>query len=278
VNVRCVLVLGAGLLGCGPVDAHSALRGREGALWRYALDAPLKRWALPADLREISGLAVIADDRLLGHGDERAEVYEVDPARARAVPRFAMGHPAASGDFEGIAAADGRVWLVTSTGQLYEARLGSAGEAVQYQVHETGLGRRCELEGLTFDPVRRALLLPCKVPHDRRLRGALVVFAWSLDSAAIEAAPRFRVPIAALAGVRGVFRATAIERHPDGTFFVLSSTGDLVEIDASGAVLAVRRLGGRHAQPEGLGVTRDGLLYVADEGRPAALTIYGYAR
>ncbi len=268
-----------GLLGCRPADGHAALHRRgEGALSRYALDAPLKRWELPAGLREISGLAVIAGGRLLGHGDERAAIHEIDPARARAIHRFAMGDPAAPGDFEGIAAADGRVWLMTSTGQLYEARPGSAGEAVRYLVHDTGLGRRCELEGLTFDPARRALLLPCKQPRDRALRGFLVVFAWSLDSAATESAPRFRVPIAALPGRPQRFRATAIERHPEGTFLVLSSEGNLLEIDASGAVLAMRRLGGRHPQPEGLAVTPDGVLYVADEGRPATLTVYGYGR
>ena len=40
----------------------------------------------------------------------------------------------------------------------------------------------------------------------------------------------------------------------------------MVELDAEGQVLAARRLGARHRQPEGATILADGALVIADEG------------
>src|SRR5687768_14749269 len=74
---------------------------------------------LPGALREISGLAVTPDGRVFAHGDERAIVSEVDYRRGAIVKSFALGSPILAGDFEGLAIADKRFFLITSTGRLY---------------------------------------------------------------------------------------------------------------------------------------------------------------
>jgi uncharacterized protein YjiK len=53
----------------------------------------------------------------------------------------------------------------------------------------------------------------------------------------------------------------------------------MVEITPKGDVVFARSLHGRHAQPEGVAITKDGLLLISDEagkrsGSPAALTVY----
>ena len=70
-------------------------------------DAPLARWVLPSHLREISGLALTADGRLLAHGDERGHVFEVDYRRGVVVKEFTLGtdKAAVKGDFEAITVA-----------------------------------------------------------------------------------------------------------------------------------------------------------------------------
>ena len=50
-----------------------------------------------------------------------------------------VGDPVAD-DFEGIAVAEGRIYLVTSAGRLYECREGADGASVLFQVYATGPG------------------------------------------------------------------------------------------------------------------------------------------
>ena len=105
------------------------------------------QWQLPGGLREISGLALTGDGRLLAVSDELAIVYEIDYAAGKLVKRFALGDPALRGDFEGIAVVGETVWLMTSDGQLFASAEGADGEHVLYQELNTGLGGYCECEG-----------------------------------------------------------------------------------------------------------------------------------
>ena len=125
-------------------------------------DNSFQQWKLPGKLREISGLALTSDERLLAVTDESAIVYEIDYENGHLVKAFAFGDPVIPGDFEGIAVLDGRVWIMTSDGQLFSAVEGADGERVEFQEFDTGLGRYCELEGLGQDRVNSSLLLACK--------------------------------------------------------------------------------------------------------------------
>src|SRR5437016_9266243 len=69
--------------------------------------AAIARWVLPRQLREISGLALTTDGRVLAHGDEDGEVWEIDYRRGVLVKQFSLGERRLKGDFEGIAIANG---------------------------------------------------------------------------------------------------------------------------------------------------------------------------
>jgi len=116
---------------------------------------------LPGRLREISGLATTADGRLLAHHDEAGVVFELDPATGEVVKEFGIADLASPirGDFEGIAAGGGRVWMATSAGRLFEFEEGGDGESVLFSMFATGIGRSCEVEGLAYDPSRERLPL-----------------------------------------------------------------------------------------------------------------------
>jgi len=201
--------------GCGSsADAGFELAGRH-----YA-DAGLTQWALPDELREVSGLALTGDGRLFAHGDEHAVIVELDFASGRAVKRFAFGNPPVAGDFEGIAFAGPRLFLITSAGELLEGREGEAGEHVDFQRHDTGLGQRCEIEGLDHDPDQQTLLILCKQGRQRELAGTIAVLAWSL--AARQPTPgadlvRCRDPAAGGSAPGAADRAgSARAQHPRG--------------------------------------------------------------
>ena len=52
-------------------------------------DNSFRQWKLPGKLREISGLALTSDERLLAVTDESAIVYEIDYENGRLVKAFA---------------------------------------------------------------------------------------------------------------------------------------------------------------------------------------------
>jgi uncharacterized protein YjiK len=249
----------------------------------WNLDAPIAEWHLPGRLEEISGLAVSADDRLFGHNDERAVIYEIDRAGGALVKGFALAEgdaPPVRDDFEGIAIAGRDFYLVSSTGVLYRSREGADGERVPFETFDTGAGSICEVEGLAFDAVARQLLLACKRLHDRAAAPRVVVLAYALSDGAPTAADRIEIDVSALSapvGVRG-FHPSSLEVLQDGRLLLLAGRERLIAlIERSGQVIAVRRLDReRHVQPEGVTVTEGGDLVIADEGRKrrARLAIY----
>lgn len=233
---------------------------------------PLRRWYLPGRLDEISGLALTPEQRLLAVADELAVVYEIDHDRGRVVKTFALGRPALRGDFEGIAVMRGRIWLMTSDGSLYASREGADGERVSYKRYASGLGEGCELEGLTAIEERGALLLSCKKPEPR-------LYEWAPDAAR---ARRIDLPEKAMAravGRRSV-KPSGVERDPESgevlivaaaqhAVFRLSPTGELIGV-------AMRLEEAQHPQAEGISLTSDGRLLIADEaaGGRARLAVY----
>ena len=254
---------------------------------RYDFDEPDRQLRLPRRLREISGLAMLAGDRLLAHDDERGTVVEIDYRDGSIVKDFELGGPRGrvADDFEGIAAAEDRLFLVTSTGRLYEFGEGDNGAAVPYNRYETGVGRFHEIEGLAYDPDRRVLLLLSKNPRNPRQGDQVAIYRWSLDSRRlVEGGPilieadAFARPIE-----RETFQPSGIERHPaSGHYFVVAARQRAVaEITSQGTVLAVRRLkAGLHRQAEGVSFATDNTLVIADEGagKRATLSFYPVAR
>ena len=237
---------------------------------------------LPRRLREISGLAMTADHRLLAHNDEAGIVFEVDARDGSVVKEFQLADLAdpVADDFEGIAVADGWIYLVTSAGRLYECREGADGASVLFQGYATGAGRDCEIEGLAYDEGRRELVLMCKNARSDDLLGELAMFRWSVDEKALSG-ERTVVPVGDFARRIGAnrFQPSGIERHPvSGNWFVVAARqAALAEVTPEGQVLDVRRFEAPwHRQVEGIAFAPDGALIVADEGGRArgTLTVY----
>ena len=268
-------------------SASGTAREDHLTLASYDLEKPARRFKLPKRLREISGLAMLAGNRLLAHDDERGVVVEIGYRDGSIVKAFALGgrrDPVAD-DFEGIAAAEGRIYLVSSSGRLYEFGEGADGEAVLYNLYATGIGRDYEIEGLAYDPDRRVLLLVSKNPKNPGQAGLIAIYRWSVDTKQLVEVGRILLEASALA--RRIdhkrFQPSGIERHPvSGNYFVVAARqGAVAEITPQGQVLAVAELAaGRHPQAEGISFASDNTLVIADEGagKRARLSFYPVAK
>ena len=281
-GIACLLF---GVAGTPPNDSEmSRIRQSGVSLEDYGLQAgSATHWELPRRLREISGLATTSDHRLLAHNDEVGVVFEIDYRDGSIVKEFQladMTDPVAD-DFEGIAVADDRIYLVTSSGRLYESQEGAARESVLFRVYATGVGRDCEMESLAYDPTRRELLLMCKAARREDLAGRLAMYRWSIDEKQLSADSPTVVPVRDFARriLSNRYQPSGIERHPvSGNYFVVAARqGAIAEVTPAGEVLAARRFtAGWHRQIEGIAFAADGALIVADEGGGgrASLTVY----
>jgi uncharacterized protein YjiK len=275
------LLLGAGAVGCA--DAQSSA---PGALGHYDLaGAPTGRVELPAELAEVSGLAYTADGRLLAHGDEQAVVFQVDATSGKAIKRFGIGGPGGplAGDFEDIQVVGDRLFLVTSAGEIIEAKEGRDGETVPVVRRTRGLGGACEVEGMSWDEGSGSMLLLCKQTKGKRWKGQVVILSVSAETGEFEPEPRLLVAESELRRVTGSksFGGSALVRHPrTGTYLMVAGPQRAyAEIDSSGNVLGGGALPAeRHPQPEGLAIAPDLTLHISDEAAKgtAAITSYAY--
>jgi uncharacterized protein YjiK len=239
----------------------------------------IKQWALPDKLREISGLALTSDGRLLAVTDETAIVYELDFETGKLVKAFAFGEPVVNGDFEGIAVLDDMVWLMTSDGQLYQASEGDDGQQLDYRHYDTNLEDDCEFEGLAEIPQRQSLALLCKNPNKgKKLR----LYEWRAENDGLERTSDFTLPEKAMASAVDEKRVnpSGITLDPEtGNWIVIAARQHAVfELNVEGALIDVilRLDPDRHQQAEGIAITGDGRLIIADEagkGR-ARLSVY----
>lgn len=250
-------------------EAHAT--ASETALGRYDFSRdPEGRTELPGKLTEISGLAVSEDGRMFAHGDERATISEVNASSRGIVKSFALGDRVIRGDFEGLAVANGRFYMVTSDGGVYEAAEGKDGERVPFELHTTGLGAECEIEGLGYDPSSRTLLLACKECRKEALCNSITVFRWSVVTKTLARTATLRVPFAALhsAGLNS-FNPSGIERDPQtGNYLLIAAKQRaIIEITPAGKLVASAKLAKRwHRQSEGIAVLPDLTLAIGDEG------------
>jgi uncharacterized protein YjiK len=266
---------------CGPQQRHETrgldsteLAGREARLAQAVAHqdsggAAIARWLMPPELNEISGLALTADGRLLTHGDQRGQVFEIDYRRGVVVKQFALGKPTVHDDFEAITVVGDTVVLLASTGTLYMFREGANESRVRYAVHDTKLGRECEFESVAFDPAIHALLLACKNVRTKSLRDSLVIFRWRLGQGRNPQVSRLTVPLKRVIGANGWdgLHPSDITIDPFNGNYVLIASREkaLVEITPAGDVMFARPLPGEHPQPEGVAITRDSILIISDE-------------
>ena len=283
------------VLACGPrIDPEEALQHRlaeRQARLEQTLaapenlqpDAPVARWILPDRLAELSGMTLTSDDRLFAHGDESGSVFQIDYRRGVIVKEFALGPPGVMADFEAIAAVGDSLILMTSGGVLYRFVEGEDGEGVAYSTVDTGLGDRCEFEGMAFDSLSNSLILACKNVEDDGRNDVMLLYRWPLggDSTGMVLPPaEIQVPLAAIVGRLGwdKIEPSDIGISPLTGNYVIVAAGQqgLVEITPAGGAVSSRLLPRGHAQPEAMAITHDNLLLLGDEaaGGEAVLTVY----
>lgn len=247
------------------------------ALERFDLENPAATvWTLPKELKDISGLALSPDGRLFAHEEERAIIHEIDYIKGTIIKTFSFGRPAAKKDFEGIAIAGKRFFLISEKGLLLEGREGFNYEGKVFNAHDTGFGAFCEIEGLAA--TQGKVLVLCRKAEKKAYKGFLTIFSWDIATKSADENPYLKIPL----GGEGMpaelqdMEPSGLEVLETGNLLVLSTGKKLIlEITPAGEVVGFKTLNKkRHDNPEGIALTPGGQLIIADEGSPATIQIY----
>ena len=239
---------------------------------------PVARWVMPRELRELSGMALMASGQLLVHGDEQALIYVIDPRTGIVGSRFHVGR-GLRGDFEAITTAGDDIWLLQSNGKLYRFKQGADGTRVPYELRDTNLGKECEFEGLVYQPDSAWLVMPCKRILKKKDE-QLLIYRYRLQGPDAGKLSEMEVPMEDVIGLNKwkEFRTSDITIDPNTGNYVLIAAQQkgMVVMTPDGNVLRSRSLHGRHLQAEGVAITRDNIIIVSDEAtdEPAVIQLY----
>ena len=240
---------------------------------------PVAAWVMPAELREISGLALTGSDQLLAHDDEVGRIYQINPKTGIIEKRFTL-NGAPHGDFEGITVAGADIYLLESNGRLYKFREGADGAQVATTKYDTRLGHECEFEGVAFEQSSSSLLLPCKNVSKKSLKDELVIYRLTVPITASSTPTMTTIPIADIVGSNDWkgFNASdiTIDRATGNYVLIAAQEKALVVISPAGNVVRSMPLPPGHAQAEGVAITKDNILIISDEAtrKPAHITLY----
>ncbi len=244
------------------------------------------RIALPRALAEVSGLAAASDSSVFAHDDEVAIIHELRVSDGESLREFCLGMPAVRGDFEGVAKVDDRIFLVTSDGLIYAATIGADRAAVDYKVHDSGIGERCEVEGLSRAPSQDHLLVLCKEMHRKKDRDRLTIYRWKIGGENAETEPWLSLRLRDMMKKSEArkFKPSALEWDPERNRMLIASARSrhLLILSETGALIEKRKLDKKlHPQAEGLTILADRWMVLADEkarARSAYLTVYPEAQ
>lgn len=257
----------------------------------YAVNKPATTFKLPDTLNEISGLALASDgESVWGMHDERGTLYRIGIKDGKVLAEVPFG-PA--GDYEGIEAIGDRVYVARSSGTLMVVDE-TSGKTNELNF-KSQLGKKCDVEGLGFQEKENRLLLSCKspTPETRKIdEKVFEVFALDLGTKKLGDKAAYTITAAAMdkfvadhpkqADIQKIkgknFGASGLAVHPtSGEIYIVSSMGEVMLIldPESGDIIGMQRLEREiHAQPEGIAFSKDGTMFLSDEGRGKTATLH----
>ena len=257
----------------------------------YDLNEPDLKVELPGRLDEISGLDFAPNGRdLVAVNDEDGEVYTIDPLTGDADKGNKFWK---DDDYEGVETVGKDVWVVKSTGTLYQ--ITNWGEDdLETEKYNDFLDGDNDVEGLAYDKANNRLLLGCKgqAGNDRDFILQKAIYAFDLETKELLEAPAYRIEMREIQDYLMIhpakreieklveffgpgqseftFSPSALAIHPQTQeLYVLSSVGKLLLVLApDGSVQHLVKLRKKtFPQPEGMCFDKEGSLYISSEAK-----------
>ncbi len=253
-------------LGSQPVDG-------SGAAAIKTLGKPEAFWALPAELREVSAIAVLNDDVVACIQDEDGIIFMYDLNKKAVVDQIKF---AGAGDYEGIAVAGNTAYVIRSDGAIFEVT-DFRKQQPTVKMFETKLAETQDTEGLAYDQVNNRLLIACK-GYDVSRKDAKGIYAFSLKDKTVQQEPVISITMMQQSLVQeSGKKKNSYDRLQPSTLEIHPVTGELYTMDAEnflilvlddqGLVKKIQKIDKQlFEQPEAISFGSKGEMYIASEG------------
>lgn len=230
-----------------------------------------KKWEMPAQLTEISGLSNIDEQRFACVQDEQGTIFIYNIASSSLEKEIPF---AGVGDYEGLAVVGETVWVLRADGKLFEvSNINAAKPTVkEYSTHLT---IKQDSEGLCYDKKNNRLLIAIKGAEldTDDYKG---IYAFDLASKKMDQQPVFKIDLLneifetnAGKKKKGTINPSGIAIHPlNGDMYITDGrNAKLLITDAAGVIKKLYQLNTKEfAQPEGIAFNSAGDLFIANEG------------
>ncbi len=261
----------------------------------YDISNANKKYNLPKELHEISGLSYSSKKKLYCVQDEKGIVYSYDLKKNAIHKEIKFGK---DNDFEGVALVGKKLYALKSNGTLYKIQHFNHPEKMKITKITTFLDEKYDSEGLCFDEENNQLLVACKrTPNkDKNLK---YIYRFDLETQQLIKKPFLKIKVDDVYDMKNasstqkkydkvmgkiganntVFNPSGIAIHPfTSDVYIVSAEGNtLVVVNREGKLKYVVDLKkSLFKQPEGITFDSKGTMYISNEGHGEKATIKSF--
>jgi len=228
-----------------------------------------RKWELPDILSEVSGIAMMDNNRIACIQDEDGIIFIYNLKTSKIEKKIEFGDP---GDYEGIALVGTSAYVLRSDGSIFEVN-DFANKTAPAIKHTIPLQGKYDFEGLCYDKKNNRLLLNIKDMDKNEFKP---IFAFDLTTKQLKPEPVFNInfndPVFDILEVKKsdkILRPTEIGIHPvTGNIYVLEAKNPkLLILDPTGKPLKLYVFKEEQfSQAEGISFGKSGELYISNEG------------
>ncbi len=270
----------------------------------YDLEDADAKYKLPGKLVEISGLSIMNDTTIACVQDELGELYNFNLNKSIITSRTPFGK---EGDYEGVACADSLLYVLRSSGKIYEVKHFKADSQSTIK-YRTPLRKINNPQGMTYDSANKRLLIACNglIGDKESVENTRAIYAFDLQKKELDTIPLIVFTIDDIydfldvgsiektskqfsqffsKGDRGVlaFETSGIGIHPvSGDYYMVSSKDNFFMIlSKENEFRYIRQLDTKlFRKPEGITLLPNGDLFISNEGvnEIANITRFNYVK
>ncbi|HHB52459.1 MAG TPA: hypothetical protein ENK75_05395 [Saprospiraceae bacterium] len=268
----------------------------------YDLDNPSQTIQLPVALKEISGITFDKTEQsFYAIEDENGIIYQMDLS-GKILNQFPFWK---KGDYEDLVFVHDTIYVVKSTGTIYKV-IGIGTDEQHFEKYNTRLSKKNDIEGLAYDSKKNCLLLACKgepqLDENKEEPRIKAIYKFNLKNNELVVSS----PVVISLDVIQFFlqehpqidhwtkfdesfgtgndklriSPSALAFHPiSGNLYILSSKKKvLLILDQENNILHIAKLNKKYnIQPEGIAFSKNGDMYISNEGQELNGRIYKYS-
>jgi DNA-binding beta-propeller fold protein YncE len=243
-----------------------------------------KKWTMPAELLEISGISLMDDQRIACVQDERGSLFIYNLSTSRIEKEIPF---AGTGDYEAVTKAGSHFYIMRSDGHIYE--IDPAAKKPLVREFDAEFGKKHDIEAMSYDASQKRLLIADKTGGSDGTRD---IYALDLATGKMNSKPVYQIDLTSLVvgadkgkgkkkgdkkkgdkkddkKVANALQPSAMAINPRTGEIYITDGGEstLLILDRSGKTKRFIQLDkSDFPQPEGLTVSPNGEVYISSEG------------